>query len=186
MRNHLVPLALSSQSLSLSLSVSVSVFLSLCLYLSPSISVSVSLCLSFCLSLSLSSSLSLSLCVCLSLSLALPPGNHDKSDLFPCSAFRDSAPTQQCLNSSLKHFKSTSCWGSLEFNSARLLYKPVKTVTTSGQIRGGSWDTVEGHLRGFLTSSPLRGGVEPPPKHCHQAQALWVTAPRGPCSALRG
>lgn len=67
--------------------------------------VSLCLCLCFC------QSLSLFICLCLSLSPSLPQATTISQTSFPCSAFTDSAPTMQCLNSSLGHFTSIAVWG---------------------------------------------------------------------------
>lgn len=46
--------------------------------------------------------------------------------------------------------------GSLEFNSDRLLYKPIKTIIALGEILGGSWEPPQwGALPAFS-----------PPPHC--------------------
>ena len=159
MRNHSVLLPLSPR---VSLFVSVSVSVSLCLSLSVSVSVS----------------------VCLSLSLALPlapPGNHGKSDFISLFCLHGLSTNNAVFKLQFRTFYINSSLGSVEFNSGRLRYEPIKTITTSGEIRGGCWEHRRRPSPGLSRLFPTarwRGATSKLLRfHCRPDGALPVAAP---------
>lgn len=123
------------------------------------------------LSVSVSLYLSLSVCLCLSLSPSLPQATTISQTSFPCSAFTDSAPTMQCLNSSLEHFTSIAVWGPWSLIQVDSATDQSKAPPLLGKFVVDAGNTAGGRLPGFLASSPLQGGVEPPPNCCDSTAA---------------
>ena len=155
MRNHWVLLPLSPR---------VSLFVSA--------SVSVSLCLS----------LSVSLCLSLSLALPLaPPGNHDKSDFISLFCLYGLSTNNAVFKLQFRTFYINSSLGSLEFNSGRLCYRPIKSTTTSGEIRGGCWEHCRRPSSGLSRLFPTarwRGATSKLLRlHCRPHGARLVAAP---------
>lgn len=126
------------------------------------------------LSLSLPLFLSVSVSLYLSLSLALPlapPGNHDKSDFISLFCLYGLSTNNAVFKLQFRTFYINSSLGSLEFNSGRLRYRQSKASPLLGKFVVDAGNTAGGRLPGFLASSPLQGGVEPPPNCCDSTAA---------------